>query len=404
MFLASPGFVGRGAVNVISLEELKEAAGERWPRLHDGVHARLEALLRGMLGPADFYAQISDTAYLIAMPASTPEDVNLVCLRAAFELHTSMLGECRIDQLVVGTATPGGSPGELAVQPIPLPQLAALVAKAGITPLPAKSATAQQTTNQNTAAPPEDASDFTVKHQFLPIWSVPNAAITTYLCEAKSITALHRRDSISIQALDPGERLTVEISCFQHGIDVLTQATTTRKQFILAVGLSYEMLGSPAGREAVLAILRNQPRELRSYLAFIIHQVPHGVAQTKLGTLVNLLRPFGRSVSVTLAPHSRLFRAYQDIGLNNIGLALNEFGAQPPSQHEIEELALFARRNRMGTFVSHINNINTLKFVQDAGIHQLSGSVIAATCEQPRGVWRLTWQQLMSEQIVEIWG
>jgi len=327
MFVASPGFVARGAVNVISLEELKEAAGERWPRLKEGVHARLEALLRGMLGPADFFAQINDTAYLIAMPASSPEDVNLVCLRAAYELHNSMLGDCRIDQLAVGTATPGGGHGELSVQPIPLPQLAALAAKAGIRPLPAASATPQQTPQNQTAAPPEYARDLAVKHQFLPIWSVPNAAITTYLCEPKSITAPHRRDSIPLQALDPAERLAVEMSCFQHGIDVLARDTTAGKQFILAVGLSFEMLGSPAGREAVLAILRNQPRELRSYLSFVIHQVPHGVAQTKLGNLVNLLRPFGRSVSVTLAPHSHLFRAHQDIGITNIGFAVSEFGA-----------------------------------------------------------------------------
>jgi hypothetical protein len=387
MFVASPGFVARGAVNVISLEELKEAARERWPRLQVGVYARLEALLRGMLGPADFFAQINDTAYLIAMPTSAPEDVNLICLRAAYELHNSMLGDCRIDQLAVGTATPGGGHGELTVQPIPLPQLAALAAK-----------------QNQTAAPPEYARDLAVRHQFLPIWSVPNAAITTYLCEPKSITAPHRRDSIPLQALDPAERLAVEMSCFQHGIDVLARDTTAGKQFILAVGLSCEMLGSPAGRESVLAILRNQPRELRSYLAFVVHQVPHGVAQTKLGTLVNLLRPFGRSVSVTLAPHSHLFRAHQDIGITNIGFAVSEFGTQPPNQHEIEELALFARRNRMGTFVSHINNINTLKFAQDAGIQQLSGPAVAVTCQEPRGVWRLTWQQLLSEQVVEIWG
>jgi len=111
----------------------------------------------------------------------------------------------------------------------------------------------------------------------------------------------------------------------------------------------------------------------------MIDNVPHGVAQSQLGALVNMLRPFGRSVSATLAPHSPLYRAYQDIGLKNIGFALDEFGAHLPDQHKIEELALFARRNRLGTFVSHINNINILKFFgQDAadgvGIPQFKGS------------------------------
>lgn len=406
MIAASPGFMSRGAVNVISLDELRTASGDGWPRIRDGVHARLETLLRGMLGPADFFAQINEAAYLVCMPASAPEEVNLICLRCAFELHTSMLGECRIDQLVVGTAVAGARNGELTVVPIPTERLATLAVKAGIHPLPPAGATITRTpaNTQPHFQPPPQGGRFTVKHQFLPIWSVPNTAVTSYLCEPQSITEPNRRDSIPISAFDPAPRLEIEMSCIHHGITQLQKAMVAGKQFILAIGLPYAMVGSPAGRQAVITTLRNLPSEMRNYLAFVIREVPHGVAQSLLASLVVRLQPYGRSVSATVAPHSNLYRAYQDIGLYTIGFALCEFGAVLPTQYEIEELALFGRRNHLGTFVSHVNNINTLKFVQDAGIQQLSGSAIAPACEVPHGVWRLTWQKLTAEQVVEIWG
>ena len=411
MVAASPGFLARGAVNVISLDRLRDAAGEQWMRIRDGVHARLESLLRGILGPADFYARINDIAYLVTMPTSTPEEVNLICLRAAFELHSSLLGECHIDQLAVGTACLGGQPGELAVVPIPEERITVLAHRAGIHPLPPLQPSSAPRpsapgphAHQPHLPPPEAEHRLNVTHQFLPVWSVPNAAVTTYLCEAQVVTAPHRREPIPLHALEQVECQEVEMSCFHHGIAALKKATSESKPFILAVGLSYDTLGAPVGREAVLRTLRDLPQGLRAYLAFVIHHVPPGVAQTKLGTLVNLLRAFGRGVSATVAPHSRLLRAYQDIGLNNIGFALSEFGSNLPSQHEIEELALFARRNHLGTFVSHIANINVLKFVQDAGIQQLSGPAVAAAGAEPRGVWRLTWQKLMADPVVEIWG
>lgn len=413
MVAASPGFMARGAVNVIGLERLKEAAGERWVRIRDGVHARLETLLRGMLGPADFFAQINETAYLVTMPSSAPEDVNLICLRAAFELHNNFLGECHLDQIVVGAALPGARNGELAVVPLPMEKVAILAKKAGIEPLPptgsppahapkaSPSATAQM---QMPAQMASLDSQLNVAHHFQPIWSVPNNAITTYLCEAKTITAPHRRDSIPMHALNPAERLDVELSCFRHGLETLGTAATQSRHFILEVGLSYGTLSAPAGRQAVLNTLRNLPNVMRNYLSFVIHTVPHGVAQTQLGTLVTVLRPFGRGVSATLPPRSHLFRAYQDIGLKSIGFALNEFGAHLPDQHAIEEMALFSRRNRLGTFVTHIGNINILKFVQDAGIQQLGGIAVAPYCETPKGVFRMTWHKLMAEPVVEIWN
>jgi hypothetical protein len=67
-------------------------------------------------------------------------------------------------------------------------------------------------------------------------------------------------------------------------------------------------------------------------------------------------------------------------------------------------LSLFARRNNLMTFLTYVQNVNTLKFAQDAGVNQLSGDAVAKPCEIPEGMWRLTWDKLLSEPKVEIWS
>ncbi|MDE2631167.1 MAG: hypothetical protein KGM97_09275, partial [Alphaproteobacteria bacterium] len=121
----------RGCVNVITLDALRQQAGSRWARIRDGVYARMEMLLRQKLGPTDFFARINENAYLVTMPSTDPEDVNVVCLRVAHDLYTSFLGQCDIGNIHVSTASDGGE-NTLALHPLPIERLAVLAEKAGI--------------------------------------------------------------------------------------------------------------------------------------------------------------------------------------------------------------------------------------------------------------------------------
>ncbi len=418
---ASPAYLAKGCVNIIELGSFKEQAGERWFRICEGVYGRLESLLRAKLGPNDLFVRIGDIAYLVTMPTTDPEDVSAICMRVAFDLHTSFLGQCGISQIEVNTVS-AGPDDTLAFQRLPAEKIASLAEKSGITFSSngegAVAAPQRQvgphTTSIAAVAKGNSASwgvveplppALTVEHQFVPIWSVRNSAVTSYACEPKTIFAAGRQDSISIGQLTPKERIQVDLAAFQAGNAQLANAHAAGDRFLLAALVSFELLGAPTGRMELLAACRNLSYNYRNFLSFIICDVPPGVAQSRLAGMVTILQPFGRGVSATIAPKQRAFTSYQGIGLQSIGFDLQKFSPQNPlTQNEVEQLAQFARRANLGAFLSGVSDNSILKYAQDANIAHLSGPAVAPAMSEPKGMWRLTWADVLARPEMEIWS
>lgn len=435
---ASPAFLAKGCVNVIELDALKESAGERWPRIREGVYARLETLLRAKLGPNDFFIRLGDTAYLITMPTTEAEDVSVICTRVAYDLHSSFLGQCGLMEIHVDVVA-GGEDDALILNRLPPSAVAVLAERAGIADLLSKGgsdgaraiAEAQnqssghehghehhhanvhrdvhgQKHGQSGGHPnpyaPAPVETPIVEHQFVPVWSVPNAAVTTYVCEPKSIRLAGRPLNVAPNVLEPKERLAVEMSALHHGVAELERLHQTGVRFLLDVTLSFDVFASPAGRMEVLSVCRNMSREYRSFITYVICNVPLGVGQTVLANMVTSLNPFGRGVLATIHPATRTFSGYQGIGLRAVGYNLSEFSVRSVfCADDAERLAHFSRRANVGTFLYGVRDKNSLKFAQDAGIQFLCGPAVAPPTAEPRTMWRLSWAQVLSKPEVELW-
>jgi hypothetical protein len=415
----SPPYLARQCVNIIELTKFKERAGVRWPKFSESVYARLEALLRARLGSSDLFIRISDSAYLVTMPATAPGDVNTTCIGICFELYTSFFGQCDISQIEVNTVM-GSQDDTLILQKLTIETIANIAARRGFrfsphqdadqaaTPKPenhglaAEIATKIVTTSQSPIGTSPLA--LTVEHQFIPIWSVRNAAVTTYVCEPKTIFSAGRQAPLLIQHLTPKERIQIDIDIFKAGNMQLAKSHAAGNRFLLAAVISFELLGTPTGRMEFLAACRNLSRDFRNFLSFIICDIPPGVAQSRLASMVTILQPFGRGISATIAPKQRTYTSYQGIGLQSIGFNLREFTPQNPlTQSDTEQLAQFARRANLGTFLSGVQDRTVLKYAQDANIAHLSGPAIAAAVAEPVGMWRLTWTDTLARPDMEIW-
>lgn len=416
---ASPAFLAKGCVNVVELDSLKEIAGERWPRIRDGVYARMETLLRSKLGPNDLYIRLGETAYLITMPTTDADDVSAICTRVAFDLHMSFLGECGLSHIHIDSVV-GGEDDALVLRRLPATTVAELAERVGIADLLAKPASviaaAEQGRRDSDTRPahghargrrlPQPVGEGTVEveHHFIPVWSVPNAAVTTYTCAAKTIRLAGRASNVAPASLSPKERLAIEMSVLRHSIAELTRSQECGKRFLLNLPLSFDVFGPPAGRMEVLSACREMPRDFRALITYVISNVPLGVGQTALANMVTTLNPFGRGVVATVHPATRTFTGYQGIGLKAVGFELDEFLARTPfAQDDAERLAQFARRNNLGTFLQSIRDKNALKYAQDAGFQYLSGPAVAAPTTEPRGMWRLSWGEVLSKPEVELW-
>lgn len=420
---AAPSYLAKGCVNVVEFDGLKVQAGDRWPRFREGVYARIEGLLRAKLGPNDLFLRLVDTAYLITMPTTDAEDVSAICLAVAFELYTSFLGQCDISQIQLNTVS-SSDEETLELRPVPVEKIILLAQKVGIldaltrpsggggqaksiaqvgfqsTPI----ASERKAIPGSSVATASAVTEPQVEHHFVPVWSVPNAAVTTYACEAKSITFANRRQSVPLSQLSSQERHIVEMMVFRAGLAQLEKSCAAGGRFLLNARLSFEFFGSPAGRMEVLSVCRNLSHSFRSYINFMIFEVPPGVAQTRLANMVGALRPFGRGVVATISPSLRAYGSYQGIGLKSVGFDLDEFAVQAPfCQNDAEQLAQFARRANLGTFLHTVRDKVTLKFAQDARIQFLSGPAIAPACAEPQGMWRLPWGEVLAEPGVELW-
>lgn len=420
---ASPSFLAKGCVNVIELDSLKLAAGERWGRIQDGVFARIEALLRAKLGPNDLFVRLADTAYLVTMPTTDAEDVSAICLSVAFELYKSFLGQCELSQIALNIAL-SGNDDTLTLKRVPLETIKVLAQKVGIEdqfgrparseelarlpgmpgyeaiPIGHRASMVHSSSGGKipVVAPPH------VEHHFVPTWSVPNAAVTTYACEAKSVLFAGRGQPVPLKQLSIQERHVVEMMVFHAGIAQLEKSFAEGKKFLLILPLSFDFFGAPAGRMEVLSACRNLSHNFRSLITFMIYDVPPGVAQTRLANMVGALAPFGRGIVATIASSVRAYGAYQGIGLKAVGFNLDEFTGQVKfCQHDAEQLAQFARSANLGTFLYAVRDKATLKFAQDARIQFLSGPAIAAACSEPHGMWRLPWGDVLAKPDMELW-
>jgi hypothetical protein len=99
----------------------------------------------------------------------------------------------------------------------------------------------------------------------------------------------------------------------------------------------------------------------------------------------------------------KAYGAYQGVGLKAVGFNLDEFAGQVTfCQHDAEQLAQFARRANLGTFLHAARRKVTLKYAQDASIQFLSGPAIAPACSEPRGMWRLPWGDVLAKPEIEL--
>jgi hypothetical protein len=406
--------LARGCVNVIEFDGLMEEAGPRWPRIRDGVYARLDALLHAKLGLNDLFAPLGETAYLITMPTTEPEDVNAICTRVAFDLHTSFLGQCGLTQLHVNAVSCGDN-DSLILKRLPPDRIVVIAEQLGILDqLKTQSAdfefgmaALERMRSSSVGASIGDTiadAPLDIEFHYTPIWSVPNLAITTYACETKGIHVPSRLHPVSLSHLPIKDQIQVELLTLQSGVAQLSKSVSSGQRFLLAVPISFEVFGAPAGRMAILEVCRELSYELRQYLSFVIYDVPPGVAQTRLANMANALRSVSRSVSATLSPGARAYASYLGVGLRAIGFDLREFTSQNPfEQNDAEQLAQFARRSNLGTFLAGIKDKAALRYAQDAGIQLLSGHAVAPPCAVPQGMCRLTWAETLSKPDTELW-
>ena len=379
---AAPAFLQRGCVNVIGLDAIRKEAGLRWERMRETIYARAESILRQTLGPADFFLRLNDTAYIITMPASEADEARLCCLRVAHELHTSLLGPCELGQLHLARVTSDGD--ELLLDPVVMPELAALAQRAGLKDLvqPGTPTAPLRPRAGSTNAVPE------FQHGFLPVWDARNEAITTYRLITKRTVPQASLDTDGPSRFK--DDLALTLASIHFGTSALAGHLQKSERFLLNMSIPHEGLSSPIGRMEITSAFRGLSGEFRPFLLFELSAIPPGVPQSRMGELVAALRPFCRGVFAQIAPRNLSFVAYQGVGLHAIGFSLPHLGmSDTDMRQEMTRLATAAKRLGLLSFVLDVPSPPLLASARSEGITFLSSDHIGTAKPRASAMHRL---------------
>jgi hypothetical protein len=381
-----PEALARGATYIINLSVLRAETGALWSSLVEGVHLRLETACKRALAPQDYFANVDELRYLVAINAGQPSESAEVVLRIAYELTIAILGSCEPRGLSLERVEGYGN-GDLISSPIRPDELARIAqgVDASQRTLPAKSSEwSEEGGKRKKRVPHRDG--ITIHHHFEPIWDCRHEAITTYMCCPERV---EETDGVGTKTLDISdltqqERTTLDLSCIAHGVRSLSRGVEIGDRFVLALPVGFETLSAPLGRTEFVRLCRGLPAAYRPYLLFMLTGVPLGVAQSRLADLIALIRPFGRLVA-SVAPGCRNFNAYQGQGLSGVFLDCATLGQQAQrSTTDIVHLAAASRSARISSMVCGITDVSVANQAHAADIHYLHGSAIAEPVAAPR--------------------
>jgi hypothetical protein len=391
----APAFVERGCVVAIGLDVVRARIGERWEKLRETIGGRLEAILRHRLGSADFFFELNDTSYCVVMPASEPIDAQVCCLRVAYELHSSLLGPCGADCIILARAT-SLEKGVLTLEPIVSPGIRDLAIRAGLQDVfrcaPADEVRiAQPSTPKSRPVATKQEYSFS----FVPLWDTRREAITTWRCRArKALPGTPDQGGFSKLKDD----LTRTLALLHHASAVLANRIEQGDRFLIDVPLPYDILSAPLGRMEVGAACRDLPADYRAFLTFEISDMPQGVPQSRVNELVTAIKPFCKAVFAQVPYKEGSYTPFQAAGINAIGMSLPRYG-RPTSElrEEIYRLASSARKMAMISYLLDVERPDLVGMACDAGINFIAGSAVGVAKASPAHMSRLSRAQVEGE-------
>jgi EAL domain-containing protein (putative c-di-GMP-specific phosphodiesterase class I) len=244
--------------------------------------------------------------------------------------------------------------------------------------------------DRRTSAKAGIAQDFAP--QFMPMWDAHNEAITSYLCSPRRVGFW---ESIAQSKLTSKERARVELSCLSQGTAILASHLHKGERFLMTFRITFETLSSPAGRTEFTSACCEIPVDLRPYILFELAEVPGGTPRSRVADLVMGLRPYSKAVIAQVAIGGGNYATYREIGLQAIGINVRR--TKLPANEiadEIIKLCDAAKRIAVSTVLNGVSDSQTLHAARNAGVHFMTGRVIAPFLLEPGPMRRLSWRDV----------
>jgi hypothetical protein len=369
-----------GSLEIVGLDDVREALGERWGTIAEQAMAIAEAELQAQLGDTDIFRPYGNFSFLVCFAELDSEQAARRAGRIALDLKTKLILQIPELAQVVGVEQFVGSIDrrELRLEGMPITDRLF--------------ATLQRIREETWAAARRSRQVLLrdIQVQFVPAWHT-----------AKNVVILNRsvldqtsgaRTLAQFQGMAQPTQIhqtLAELDCLllTKSIEALhnANAASSRGSSAMLVPVSFRTLGNFRWRSDYCRLLKIMPDLYKGLLFLEIYDVPIGGYAGRLDELLELLNPLIKGVAVEVPLDYPDLSTVVRPGL--WALAVNIAGSGRIDRHASLRLKQFAEAATAARTISLAHGANSLGLARaavEAGFTYVDGPAIHPTMREPK--------------------
>lgn len=225
--------------------------------------------------------------------------------------------------------------------------------------------------------------------RYWPIWSFQQKALGIYFCQ---MMVKHGSDSMPAETAllrEPDLTLLGQLdrTVLRRAVVDLEAAAQMQMASAVCVPVHFSALASAATRREFMSFCNSISPKIRSMLVWEIVDVPAGLWENSIFSIVSMLKPFSRAIFIRRAIDESDFGVLGAVGLHSVGLDLRCL-----ANTETQILPLlnrFADRAHRSGLRCHVHGLTTSSLCLlaiSAGFDYVSGPEVCESTETPWGI------------------
>ncbi|GAB4167228.1 MAG: hypothetical protein OHK0024_02240 [Thalassobaculales bacterium] len=363
-----------GNVQMIGFADAKPQFGEHWPRVRDKILLLTESVIRQHAGPRDVYVQVSEDQFIVLFGESDREKADTVARTIANEVNAKLTGATGVrDDLVSARGL------SLELPPGGLPESIASVEGLAATVNGAQQA-AEQAERKAAAA-----AQAVMTVRWWPVANMRKRIVSTYQARLENVPP--NPSGGQGTGLYDAE---LDAFALKHAADALISAGGRKWKGLFLVPIHFETLAGKECRAIYMDVCRLLPRISSRRLLLEIVDLPDGVPQGRLHTLLSYAGPFFGGFVARVRIDFRAMERFT--GLRMLGVGIEGKRLLQPTKPVVEALAGFAQAIRKKGTRSYFLNASTFEIAttaKRAGFDYVQGVAVAPPMAEPGRVFVL---------------
>ncbi len=279
-----------GKLRLIGLDAVRDQLGDRWPALAERAMQTAESVLRRRLEPHEPFARTADHGFIIRFASGSDAEISFRASAIAREIRMKLIGQGdEAGSAVSAIAATLPRQADDPRDPVALMDV-----------LDKRLSRLRGRIEQQAQQILHDAADFAVCVIETVVASDTGRVLP--LRYAALPDALDRRLAAAIAALPDAALGTLDPAALMLTLvaERAAEAPVRGPPTLLLCPVPFELFLNRRRSERFLGLCRGLEPAIRQRLAFMIGGVPHGVAQSRVGTVIRLIKPFCTFVGIEL--------------------------------------------------------------------------------------------------------